>query len=185
MYEKIDIINVRIETPRLILRPLRPEDLEDFYAYCSVPGVGEPAGWPHHESMEESKKVLDMLIAEGISFGLELKSTGHLIGTVCIDELETPPEIENCRGLIMGYDLSMDCWGQGLMPEAVRFVCGYVFDVLGYDYISCGIQPENIRSIRVAEKCGLRFFRVREFPMDDGRIERDYLYLLQRGENNV
>ncbi len=182
MNAQIDVTGIRLETPRLILRPLRAEDLEDFYAYCSVPGVGELAGWPHHKSLEESKEVLDMMIAEGISLGLELKSTGHLIGTVCIDELESSPEIENCRGLIMGYDLSMDDWGQGLMPEAVRAVCGYVFDILGYDYISAGIKPENTRSIRVAEKCGLRFFRIREFPLEDGSIESDRLYLLKRGD---
>ncbi len=182
MYLPVDLSNTTIETERLLLRPMRAEDLEDFYAYCSVPGVGEAAGWPRHESLEESKEVLDMMMEEKKSFSLELRATGRMIGTVGIDELESPPEIENCRGLIMGYDLSMDHWGLGLMPEAVRAVCSYVFDVLGYDYISAGIKPENSRSIRVAEKCGLRFFRIREFPLDDGRIESDHLYLLKRGD---
>ena len=41
-----------IETERLILRPFREEDLGDFYEYASVEGVGEMAGWKHHESID-------------------------------------------------------------------------------------------------------------------------------------
>lgn len=41
---EIDITHVRLETDRLILRPWRESDLEDFYAYASVPGAGEMAG---------------------------------------------------------------------------------------------------------------------------------------------
>ena len=54
----IDISNTTIESERLILRYWQMGDLSDFYEYASVPGVGEMAGWKHHESMEESKKIL-------------------------------------------------------------------------------------------------------------------------------
>ena len=46
-----------IETNRLILRPFTMEDLSDFYEYASVEGVGEMAGWRHHGSIKESKKI--------------------------------------------------------------------------------------------------------------------------------
>ena len=39
-----------IETERLVLRPFKWEDLDDFFTYASVEGVGEMAGWPHHEN---------------------------------------------------------------------------------------------------------------------------------------
>ena len=48
MNAKIDISNVILKTNRLILRPWRLEDLDDFYEYASVEGVGEMAGWKHH-----------------------------------------------------------------------------------------------------------------------------------------
>ncbi len=178
MYAPIDLTDVFLKTERLILRPLNECDLADFHAYCSVPGVGELAGWPHHQSVAESKEALQLLIEDGKSFGLELKGNGCLIGTVGIDELETPPEIEYCRGLIMGYDLSMDYWGRGLMPEAVKAVADFVFQKLGYDYISAGISPTNTRSLRCAEKCGFRFHRERDFS--EYHLPNDYLYLLKR-----
>ena len=43
MNAHIDVTNVRIDTDRLILRPWRESDLEDFFEYASVPGVGEMA----------------------------------------------------------------------------------------------------------------------------------------------
>lgn len=45
-----------IETERLILRPWKQTDLDDFFEYASVDGVGEMAGWKHHE-IKKSLKV--------------------------------------------------------------------------------------------------------------------------------
>ena len=49
MDSTIDLSNATLETPRLTLRPWRESDLSYLYEYASVPGVGEMAGWPHHE----------------------------------------------------------------------------------------------------------------------------------------
>ena len=46
----IDISNTVLHTPRLTLRPWRQGDLDDFYEYASVDGVGQMAGWKPHES---------------------------------------------------------------------------------------------------------------------------------------
>ena len=47
----------QFETQRLILRPWRIEDLEDFNHYCQDPEVGPNAGWKPHESLEESRAI--------------------------------------------------------------------------------------------------------------------------------
>ena len=49
---QIDIGGVVLKTPRLVLRPWRMSDLADFYAYASVDGVGQMAGWKPHENRE-------------------------------------------------------------------------------------------------------------------------------------
>lgn len=64
MNAPIDVTDIRIETERLILRPWQDSDLDDFYAYASVEGVGEMAGWSHHTSKEESRKILTMFQEE-------------------------------------------------------------------------------------------------------------------------
>jgi len=44
----IDLSGTRIETFRLLVRPFEMGDLNDFYEYAKVPGVGEGAGWLPH-----------------------------------------------------------------------------------------------------------------------------------------
>ena len=51
-----------IETERLLLRPWRLEDAADMYAYAKNPNVGPNAGWKPHESVEESKAILESWI---------------------------------------------------------------------------------------------------------------------------
>ncbi len=80
---KIDISEVLIKTEMLVLRAFKEADLADFFEYAKVDGVGEMAGWPHHESIETSKEILDMFIKEKKTFAIEYK--GKVIGSVGIE----------------------------------------------------------------------------------------------------
>ncbi|MEX6477205.1 hypothetical protein AB6N30_10635 [Fusobacterium animalis] len=64
MNAEIDISNVKLETERLILRAWEIKDLDNFFEYASVNGVGEKAGWEHHKSKDESLEILKMFIDE-------------------------------------------------------------------------------------------------------------------------
>ena len=64
MNVEIDISNVKLETERLILRAWEITDLDDFFEYASINGVGEKAGWEHHKSKDESLEILKMFIDE-------------------------------------------------------------------------------------------------------------------------
>ena len=66
MNSPIDISNVVLKTERLVLRPWRLSDLDDFYEYASVDGVGEMAGWPHHKSKDDSLVILKRKKRESI-----------------------------------------------------------------------------------------------------------------------
>lgn len=54
----------------------------------------------------------------------------------------------------LGYYLGVDYWGKGIMTEAVRLACKYVFD--NTDIVRVYAEPfaENIGSCRVLEKNG-------------------------------
>ena len=71
-----------IETKRLILRSFKQTDLEDFYEYASVEGVGEMAGWKHHENIAESQSIMNSFISEDKVFAICLKKNNKVIGTV-------------------------------------------------------------------------------------------------------
>ncbi len=177
MNAPIDLTNIHMETNRLILRPWKMEDLEDFHEYNSIPGLGEMAGWPHHESMEESREVLEKFIAEANVFALELIENGKAIGSVTIDWLDPDPELDFAQVIIMGYDLHKDYWGRGLVPEAVKAVIPYCFETLEADYLRCIILVDNIQSQRAAEKSGFRFWKEWEFHTSHGTVDTYRIYL--------
>lgn len=142
----------RIETERLILRGFAAEDLMDFYEYAHSPGVGPRAGWKPHESIEESKKILGIFIREDNVFALELKATGKVIGSVGIHEDNIRAGAADCK--LIGYVLSEQEWGKGLMPEAVNAVLSYLFDDMKCRLVSVQHYTSNLQSRRVIEKCG-------------------------------
>lgn len=179
MNAPVDVTNIRLETPRLILRPWRQSDLDDFYEYASVDGVGQMAGWQPHESVQKSQMILDLFIREKKTFSLEFKENGKVIGSL---GLETREEQEEISGTLMGreigYVLSKDYWGRGLMPEAVNAVIGYCFTVLGFDYLTCCHFIRNGQSRRVIEKCGFSYLKDIDFETRMGTIEPTRLYVL-------
>jgi [ribosomal protein S5]-alanine N-acetyltransferase len=77
MNVRIDISETILETPRLYIRPWKITDLDDFYEYASVDGVGQMAGWKPHENKEESRKILNLFIEEKKTYALELKENGR------------------------------------------------------------------------------------------------------------
>ncbi len=161
----IDISGIIIETGRLILRAFTESDLQDLYSYASVPGVGEMAGWPHHESMETSERILRSFIEKKEVFAVYRKTDRKVIGSLGLHR-SWANEDEAYRDLKIkeiGYVLSKDYWGQGLMPEAVNAVIDHGFDTLGLDAFTCCHFSENFRSRRVIEKCGFRFVKQSEY----------------------
>lgn len=177
---KPDLSSVVLRTERLTLRAWRQEDLEDLYEYASVDGVGQMAGWKPHESLAESQQILEHFIEGRKTFALEHR--GKVIGSLGIERyIEAQfPELDDKQGCILGYVLSKDYWGRGLMPEAVRAVIRYIFAGLGADFILCGHFLRNKRSERVQEKCGFRHYLYDQFQTKLGTVEDDEIKILTR-----
>ena len=185
MNKHIDISAVTIKTDRLLLRPWKETDLEDFYAYASVEGVGEMAGWRHHQSIDESKRILDHFIDGKHTFALECG--GKVIGSLGIEEYNTDnyPELDHLSGREIGYVLSKDYWGKGLMTEATKAVIHYLFETEYLDFIICGHFEHNHRSARVIEKCGFKYVKTCPYETQYNTIERSKEYILYHPEGAI
>ena len=180
MNAEIDISGVILKTDRLILRPWKETDLEDLYAYASVDGVGQMAGWAPHSDREETKKVLTRFIERRKTFALEYQGT--VIGSLGIEEYseEQFPEFADKKVRELGFILSKDCWGQGLMPEAVNEVIRYLFEEAGLDIILCAHFLSNKQSARVQEKCGFKHYAYGSYETKFGTVEKDETNILTR-----
>ena len=184
MNRQIDITDVVLTTDRLTLRPWRESDLNDFYEYASVDGVGQMAGWNPHRNVEESKGILSHFIEGKHVFALEYQ--GKVIGSLGIEEYseESYPELNALQGREIGYVLSKAYWGQGLMPEAVKAVMDWLFNEEKLDFIIVGHFDRNTQSRRVIEKCGFRFIKATKFETRYGTVENSKDYILYHPERS-
>ena len=186
MNAKFKINGDVLESKRLILRPFKETDLEDFYLYAKEDGVGEMAGWCHHKSIEESKMILDMFINEDKTFAIVNKENNKVIGSLGV-ELYNEKEIElnNYKGREIGYVLSKDYWGLGLMPEAVKLVIDYLFNTKDLDFLVAGYFLFNNQSKRVQEKLGFKPYKESKYKTRLNTIEDCMLSLLINPKKNI
>ena len=177
-----------IFTERLILRPFIQTDLDDFYEYASVEGVGEMAGWKHHENKEKSQEILNTFIEQDKVFAIVEKASGKVIGSLGVEEygLEGAlTEFSNYYGRELGFVLSKQHWGKGYMPEAVNAVVNYLFNELDLDFLTCGYYNFNTQSKRVQEKCGFVPYRALTMDTRLGTKEKGTLNLLLNPAKNI
>ena len=149
-----------LETDRLVLRRLQPDDLDDLFALYSDPEVRRyfPEGTL---TREETKEELDWFVAgdpDHPELGLWatiLKETGEFIGRCGLLPwtINGRPEVE------VAYMISRARWGKGYGTEAARGVLAYGFQALGLTRLICLIDHDNEASKRVAENIGMAFER--------------------------
>ena len=161
MNAQINISNVILETDRLILRAWEITDLDDFFEYASVEGVGEKAGWEHHKSKDKSLEILKMFIEEKKVFAIVLKENQKVIGSIGIEELseELDKDLDNLLGRELGYVLNKDYWNKGIMKEAVSKVVDYCFNTLKLNFLMASYFNHNITSKRVLENLNFKFYK--------------------------
>ena len=176
--EEINVLNQELNTYRLKLRPINISDLDDLYEYAKVEGVGELAGWPHHKSIDETKKILDLMISGNNIFSIVYKENNKMIGTLGLHKPTKP--LEGKYGLEIGYVLSKDYWGIGLATEAVREVMRWLFLEKNIPYISVCHDINNPKSERVIIKNGFKFSFDFEYKTQmNTLVKSKYYYILR------
>jgi len=161
----IDISNTILETDRLILRPWKESDINDFYEYASEEGVGEMAGWRHHETIEISKCILKSFISEKNVFAIVYKENNKVIGSLGTHYswANDEEQYKDLKIKEIGYVISKDYWGKALTPEAVKAVINYCFEEIGLDALTVGHFISNDQSRRVIEKSGFSLLKYSQY----------------------
>ena len=146
-----------LQTERLILRPWQDSDADDLYFYAKDMDVGPIAGWPPHQSVEESLNVIRKVLSGTEAYALCLKENGRAIGAIELKlkgHTDLTDRDDECE---LGYWMGKPFWGRGLMPEAARALLRRAFQDLGMEKVWCGYYDGNEKSKRVQEKLGFRY----------------------------
>lgn len=146
----------RLETQRLILRPLSMRDAADMFDYSRDPEVARHVLWDAHHSMNDTKGYLRYIIgqyhsASPSSWGIVWKENNRVIGTIGFMAYSEPDS-----AVELGYSLSRAYWNRGIMTEALGTVLWECFHTLRIHRVEAMHESSNPSSGRVMEKCGMR-----------------------------
>jgi RimJ/RimL family protein N-acetyltransferase len=151
-----------LETERLLLRPWRPaEDLDALAALNADPAVMEFVAPNRPLSRAETEAQLERFVAhwDEHGFGLWAVVPRREPDPACIGfaGLAIPSFLPQILPAVeVGWRLASAAWGRGLATEAARASVEFGFARLGLRAIVSVIEPGNARSLRVAEKLGMR-----------------------------
>ncbi|MFL5800931.1 MAG: GNAT family N-acetyltransferase [Roseiflexaceae bacterium] len=159
----------QLETERLILRQITPDDAEDIFRIYADPQVMRYWSSAPMRSIDQAhRKIAGAAAAfharEGIRWAITRKGSSRLIGSCGHWRLIK----EHSRSEI-GYELAPEYWGQGIMPEAVGAILRFGFERMGLHSVEAQIEPNNQGSRRVLEKLGFvqeGYFRQNFFVND-------------------
>ena len=146
-----------LQTPRLILRKLAITDADDIFAYASDPQVTTYTAWATHRSINETYEYLNNFVfqmyrsGKGMNLGIVMKKNGKLIGTCSLHTTSVHRRAE------LGYVLSRNYWGKGLMTEAAKSAIAFGFHVMHLQRIQAICDVNNVSSARVLEKAEMQF----------------------------
>jgi ribosomal-protein-alanine N-acetyltransferase len=145
----------RLETERLVLRPLRIEDapaIQQHFAHWEmVRHLVARVPWPYPADGAEIN-VRECLAkrerGEQFYWAMTLRDgDGELIGRI---DLRPDAGV----GAMRGFWLAQEYWGRGLMTEAADAVNAYAFEVLDWPFIDVSTNAANLASQRIKEKQG-------------------------------
>ena len=153
-----------LKTDRLILRKIKESDAEDVFEYSSDPQVSEFLLWRPHRSLSYTKDYLAYIkneyrIGKFFDWAITVRSGAHkgkMIGTCGF----TSFDLHN-NSAEVGYVLNRSFWGQEIALEALTKVIEFGFSQLMLHRIEAKFIAENEKSLRVMEKCSMKFEGIR------------------------
>ena len=153
---QIDVRHIQLNTPRLLLRPWMDSDIDDFYAFASIPEVGRMAGWYPQTSKEGALAFLRAEWWRRVCLAIYHLQDKKVIGSVGLHKswASNDMRFNHLKSADISYSIHPDYWNMGIATEAAKGLISYCFKHLDIKLVSCGHFVENLQSKRVIEKCG-------------------------------
>lgn len=143
-----------LETERLILRRLDINDAVTVFTLRSSPEIMKYIPVPLTQTIEEAETYIHsidkrMEEKECVNWAITLKENNVMIGNIGFYRMK----LEHYRSEA-GYSTLPEFNGKGYVTEALQAIINYGFSTMKLHSIEALVDPDNIGSIKVLEKCG-------------------------------
>lgn len=149
-------MHIILQTPRLILRQFTPADAALIKDLNSDPEVVKYVHEPTLQTNAEALKIIKNIILPQYKnnlgrWAIHLKENNMFIGWCGLKWIPERNEMD------LGYRLKQNAWGKGYATEAARHTLHYGFNELKIQEIIGRAHIENIASIKILKKIGMKF----------------------------
>ncbi len=143
---------MRITTRSSVLRDWTVADAVSLVKHADNPYIAGMMrdGFPSPYTHDDAKRFIAMATSPGPNLFLAIVAGGEAVGGIGIHLLEDVRR----RSAEIGYWLSGDLWGQGIITDAVSSLVPVAFERYDIVRLQAGIFSNNPASMRVLEKCG-------------------------------
>jgi len=168
-----------LKTRNLTLRKISLNDTNNVFSIFANPETVRYFGkHPFTELSQAKERIIQSITAfrnkEGIRWAITLNTSNELIGSAGIWRIER----SHFRGEL-GYELSPDYWGKGIMKEALSEIVKFGFEQIKIHSIEANTDPENIASRKLLESLGFKQEGLlRESFYFDGKFYDNVIYSL-------
>jgi len=146
-----------LRTERLELRPVRDEDVDRILEYRNLPEVTR---WLLRTEVDADsfRAAWRHTAQDPDDHSMAVARDGLVIGTVSLDVVDGmgQPGMPSRTEAQLGYIFDPAYGGCGYATEAVSAMVAYAFDQLGVRRITAGCFADNLASVRILEKIGMR-----------------------------
>lgn len=169
-----------IKTKRLVLRRFHENDAKEIFEnWISDPEVAKYMVWNYQKDIKETEEWLQKCISkyeklDVYNWGIELKKSGSLIGSISANKTEHDDECYE-----IGYALGKEYWRKGYATESLKAVTEFLIKEVGISKFLCRYAKENRASGSVIRKVGFEYKGKGKFTSLDGKrnFESEEYYL--------
>lgn len=172
---------VELEGSKVRLREFRRDDVD---AALALVGDERVTQWLSFDSRTREQAV-DMIEGTIKRAQDEPRTEYYLAVVLPADELVGFARLglTGVQAAKLGYAIAADHWGRGYAPDATRTVVNFGFSTLQLHRISAAIGPDNVASVAVVERLGMRYEgRLRHHVFTNGSWRDSNLYSILRPE---
>lgn len=148
------LVDVLLQTPRLVVRRFQADDAAAFASYRSDPEIARYQSWHTPVSRQAATALVDGFAAADpyepgwCQYAIELRSTHTLVGDIGVNLHDNLMQAE------IGYSLATAHQGNGYATEALHHMLTYLFAVRRLHRISAECDARNLRSARLLQRLG-------------------------------
>lgn len=178
----------RLETERLLLRQVTPDDAEAIFRVFSDAEVTRYYDLAPIVSQDEARAIIErwrqrFAARQTIRWGITRRGEDRVLGTCGLGGDTWLAPVARAD---VGYDLARDCWRQGIMGEALSVVLQFAFDRAGLNRVGALVMPGNVASMRLLRGLGFQHEGLlREYAFFKGQFQDLHSYSLLRREHEA